>query len=102
MKKVDLSRNVLKDDIVQSISTCLHNIEDLVLWDCQLTAREIEILCNAIKRLHVPVRELCLLGSAVATFDNKLQLGFDEFFDTLKFFLCLNNASNYCFHFQQV
>ena len=70
MKIVYLSDNVLKDDSVATISTCLHNIEELSVWGCQLTARGIEILSDAIKRLHVPVREIWLLRSAVSNFDN--------------------------------
>ena len=70
MKNVDLGNNVLKDDSVAAISTCLHNIEELNLMFCQLTARGIEIRSGAIKRLHVPVREIWLLRSAVSNFDN--------------------------------
>ena len=70
MKKVDLGGNVLKDDSVATVSTCLHNIEKLSVYNCRLTARGIEILSDAIKRLHVPVREIWLLRSAVSNFDN--------------------------------
>ena len=70
MKYVGLDHNVLKDDSVAIISTCLHNIEKLSVRYCQLTARGIEILSDAIKRLHVPVREIWSLRSAVSNFDN--------------------------------
>ena len=70
MKNVELDRNVLEDDSVATVSTCLHNIEKLSVCNCQLTARGIEILSDAIKRLHVPVREIWLLRSAVSNFDN--------------------------------
>ena len=70
MKNVNLRDNVLKDDCVAIISTCLHNIEELCVWSCQLTARGIEILSDAIKRLHVSVKEIWLLRSAVSNFDN--------------------------------
>ena len=71
MKNVNLDGNVLKDDSVANISTCLHNIEELNLPRCQLTARGTEILSDAIKRLHVPVRGiLWLLRSAASNFDN--------------------------------
>ena len=70
MKYVCLNVNILKDDSVATISICLHNIEKLSVLNCQLTARRIEILSDAIKRLHVPVREIWLLRSAVSNFDN--------------------------------
>ena len=70
MKYVNLGGNVLKDDSVATFSTCLLNIEELSVRYCQLTARGIEILSDAIKRLHVPVREIWLLSSAVSNFDN--------------------------------
>ena len=70
MKYVGLDGNVLKDDSVATVSTCLHNIEELRVYNCRLTARGIEILSDAIKRLHVPVREIWLLRTAVSNFDN--------------------------------
>ena len=58
MKNVNLGDNVLKDDSIVTISTCLHNIEELSVPHCQLTTGGIQILCNALKLLDVPVREI--------------------------------------------
>ena len=58
IKFVNLKKNDLKDENIAILSTCLQNILELDISGCSLTARGIEILCNKIKRLHVPVRDI--------------------------------------------
>ena len=75
IKKVDFggdrifNDNVITDDSSAILSTCLQNIEELNIAGCKLTTRGIVNICNGIKRLSVPVREILLLGNAVANFD---------------------------------
>ena len=49
MSKLDLGWNRVDDDAADCLSSCIHNLEELDLSDCQLTTRGIKQLSNAIK-----------------------------------------------------
>ena len=49
MKMLKLRRNKLDDDKAASLSTCVHNVDELNLQDCELTTRGVKKLSNAIK-----------------------------------------------------
>jgi len=55
MKRVVLSENKLDDDMTAILSTCLHNIEELYVRDCLLTARGIENISDAMRKIALPV-----------------------------------------------
>jgi len=61
MKRVDLGWNKLEDDMTALLSTCLHNIEELFVSCCQLTARGIENISVAISKRTVPVNPTSMI-----------------------------------------
>jgi len=53
IKKLNLSRNEIGNSGAKALATCLWNIDELDLNDCDIT--ECEELCNAIQSLKRPV-----------------------------------------------
>jgi len=53
IKKLSLRSNIIGNSGAKSLATCLRNIDELDLVDCDIT--ECEELCNAIQSLEKPV-----------------------------------------------
>jgi len=53
IKKLSLSENKIGNSGAKALATCLWNIDELDLMDCEFT--ECEELCNAIQSLERPV-----------------------------------------------
>jgi len=53
IKKLNVSRNKIRNSGAKALATCLWNIDELDLYDCDIT--ECEELCNAIQSLKRPV-----------------------------------------------
>jgi len=53
IKKLSLSRNKIGNSGAKTLATCLWNVDELDLMDCNI--RECEKLCNAIQSLKRPV-----------------------------------------------
>jgi len=55
MKEVNLSDNKLDVDMTAILSTCLPNIDELNVRNCQLNAIGIENISHAIRQKTIPV-----------------------------------------------
>ena len=55
LKSLDLDQNKIGDEGAKSLSTCIHNIDELSLWDCDITKLGIENLSKAIQKKTSPV-----------------------------------------------
>jgi len=53
IKKLDLSWNEFGNSGANALATCLWNIEEVHLYDCDIT--ECQELCNVIQSLEKPV-----------------------------------------------
>ena len=59
MTKVYLTDIDVNDDKAAFLASCLHNIEKLEMWNCNLTPLGVDQLTKAIKFLPKPVKQSC-------------------------------------------
>ena len=55
LKSLNLTHNKVGDEGAKYLSTCIHNIDQLSLWNCDITKLGIENLSKAIQKRTSPV-----------------------------------------------
>ena len=60
MRMLDLGGNKFGNDGVIHLAKCVHNVEGLGLYDCNIEAEGMKLLSQAITKRKQPVIVICL------------------------------------------